>query len=79
MAVTQDNSYRYEGSWLDGSRHGYAKETTTEFVYEGNFVFDERSGQGEANWPNQDNYIGQWSKGEPHGNGIYLFKKLRKI
>ena len=38
--------------------------------YEGNWVLDERDGQGVQTWKNGDKYTGQWKEGQRSGVGV---------
>ena len=64
-------SYRYDGSWLAGQRHGDAMVTYPDgAVYEGQFENGVRSGQGMLVMPSGYSYSGEWAAGEINGEGI---------
>ena len=41
-------------------------------VYQGEFVNDNKEGEGEMIWPDGSRYIGQWKDGKQHGIGTII-------
>ena len=71
-----DNGESYQGSWLDGLKHGRGEHTTQDgSTYEGQFLHGMKHGEGRFRYtmqPNQRTYAvyhGQWKDDQRHGNG----------
>jgi hypothetical protein len=72
---TLNGMYLYKGSWLNGKKHGYGKETTNEIEYTGQFIEDLKHGKGNINLKFQEEkYEGEFSNGEITGKGTYYWK-----
>jgi hypothetical protein len=67
---------RFEGTLVDGLRHGHGVFTSTAggFRYEGDWVMDKQNGKGKTSFDIGDVYEGEMKDGEFHGQGIYTSK-----
>lgn len=69
----------YEGAFQDGVRNGYGIQTYSEYdekerkSYEGNWVDDERSGQGKLLWKDGAVYEGEFQNDMRNGYGIETY------
>eukprot|EP00970_Alexandrium_tamarense_P019159 scaffold13659_cov193-Alexandrium_tamarense.AAC.2 len=72
--------YKDNGDWgsykggfdARGKRTGHGVMTyESNSVYDGEFVDDVYSGEGNYRWSDGDSYQGQWKDGERHGKGIF--------
>ncbi|EED96197.1 predicted protein, partial [Thalassiosira pseudonana CCMP1335] len=63
----------YKGGFdARGKRTGHGVMTyESNSVYDGEFVDDVYSGEGNYRWSDGDSYQGQWKDGERHGKGIF--------
>lgn len=65
-----EDGSEYEGSWLDGARHGRGKCFIVDgSEYEGEFWEGHFHGQGRMTWNDGGFYIGEWCDGEINGKG----------
>jgi hypothetical protein len=77
------NNVSYVGSLSHGKFNGLGKLTKKEYVYEGEFFMNKRSGNGKCIWSNNGKngnmYEGEWFNDVPGGEGVYhdTVKKLR--
>ena len=63
--MTYQDGSTYEGSWVDGMRHGRGKCVfTDESIYEGEFREGEFHGHGRMSWSDGGWYEGEWWNGE---------------
>ena len=66
---------RYEGQFANDMFNGqgvyYFKSGG---FYNGTWLNDERSGQGERLYSNGDKYSGEWKDDNLNGQGVYIFK-----
>ena len=76
--VVYDNGV-YEGSLVDGEKHGKGKYTwKSGDVYEGDWVDDRRTGKGKYTWKSGTVYIGDWVDGKRTGKGKQTWGKDSK-
>jgi len=68
----------YEGQWFEGCRHGYGiVKFPSGNMYEGEWMFDRKCGQGTMWWYNRNQkYTGEWKNDKPHGEGEYTWLQL---
>lgn len=59
----------YDGQWHHHAKHGYGVHKNAEGVYKGQFLHNERSGQGEAVYCSGKKFVGQWKNDERCGVG----------
>ena len=65
-----EDGSEYEGSWLEGARHGRGKCFFADgSEYEGDFWEGHFHGQGRMAWNDGGFYIGEWCNGEIDGKG----------
>ena len=64
----------YEGDWLNGEMHGKGKwiNTSTNEIYDGNFVNNQRDGYGTLQ-RGAESYKGHFQNHKYQGNGTLLF------
>ena len=68
--LIQYSNGTYEGTIVDGKRHGKGKYTWDDGdVYDGDWKNDEMTGKGKYTWSNGDVYNGYWRDGNRHGYG----------
>jgi len=68
--MTYQDGSNYEGSWVDGMRHGRGKCVFTDAsVYEGEFTEGEFHGHGKMSWSDGGWYEGEWWSGDMQGFG----------
>ena len=68
--MTYQDGSMYDGSWLDGTRHGHGKCIFVDnSEYEGEFREGDFHGQGQMTWNDGGFYVGEWRDGEMHGSG----------
>lgn len=48
-------------------------------IYKGQFVHDEREGEGMVIYPNGDTMQGHFQKGQPHGTMVFTFAKSKRV
>ncbi|ORC90235.1 MORN1 protein [Trypanosoma theileri] len=66
------NNSTYVGAWLNDKPHGKGKYTIPGdegYVYEGDFLDGERSGNGTCTFSNGRRYEGEWLRDKMHGKG----------
>ena len=72
--VIQYTNGTYEGTILNGKRHGKGKYTwDVGDVYEGDWKDDKRIGKGKYTWPNGNVYNGYWKDGNRNGYGTMKY------
>jgi len=77
---TQHSKSIYEGSFLNGKKHGQGKLLIQDrLVYEGEFQNNMFHGQGTIKFANQHTYTGQWVNNCYEGIGTYTFCDKRVI
>jgi hypothetical protein len=64
---------RYTGHWECDKLHGFVKEETAAFIYEGEYAYGEKDGLGSYLLSNGDRYEGELRLGRLHGLGRYLW------
>ncbi|KAH9598967.1 MORN motif [Trypanosoma melophagium] len=67
-----ENGSTYVGTWLNDKPHGKGKYTLPGdkgYVYEGEFLNGERSGNGTCTFTNGRRYEGEWLQDKMHGKG----------
>ena len=69
----------FEGSYLNGKRHGYGKETFYDdkgnaYGYSGDYADGEKNGYGELVYRDGSIYKGNFKNGMRHGEGFYRYK-----
>jgi MORN repeat len=68
--MTYQDGSTYDGSWVDGMRHGRGKCVfTDDSIYEGEFREGEFHGHGKMSWSDGGWYEGEWWNGEMQGHG----------
>lgn len=68
--MTYQDGSTYDGSWVDGMRHGRGKCVfTDDSIYEGEFREGEFHGHGKMGWSDGGWYEGEWWNGEMQGQG----------
>jgi hypothetical protein len=68
--MTYEDGSQYEGSWLEGARHGRGKCFFADgSEYEGEFWEGHYHGQGKMTWNDGGFYVGEWCDGEIYGKG----------
>jgi len=71
--VSIDKEYCYEGTWINGKKHGKGKEETNVYIYEGDFENNIKQGNGKKYFKYIDEfYIGEFNDDEMTGKGIYI-------
>jgi hypothetical protein len=71
-----NNSFRYEGEFLDGEINGYGKYSDHDGrLYEGQWKNYRQHGEGIFKRPNGDVYIGQFNNDNMEGYGTYTWGK----
>lgn len=62
-----------QGDWRDGVRHGRGVLTNgaKDFLYDGDWVRDSRTGRGHCVIRGRETYSGGWKDGEFHGKGLH--------
>jgi len=63
----------YEGSWLNGKRHGFGTSRAHHQTYCGNFDNDLRSGRGTMTFVCGTKYEGEWTDNVFHGQGSIVY------
>ena len=65
----------YEGDFLNGKKHGFGKLSNENYVYDGNWKFNEKSGLGkETEYKGSDTiieYEGEFENDRKNGNGTF--------
>ena len=82
ILLSSDHSFRYEGEWLVGKRHGFGTsihgdklslaltgEETVHSKYIGSWENDCRNGQGREEWSSGQTYEGEWLNDQITGSG----------
>merc|ERR1712241_698072 len=68
--MTYQDGSLYNGSWVDGMRHGRGKCIFVDgSEYEGDFRKGKFHGHGKMTWNDRGWYVGNWCEGEIHGRG----------
>ena len=69
--LTQEDDLYYEGEWKDGYFHGKGIRKYDDGIYEGDFKYDKRDGQGKMTYNEKYKgvYEGGWKNGKKHGKG----------
>lgn len=68
--MTYQDGVSYEGSWVDGMRHGRGKCVFKDAsIYEGEFTEGEFHGHGKMSWKDGGWYEGEWKRGDMQGFG----------
>jgi hypothetical protein len=62
----------YDGGWSKGKRHGEGAYVSPLHLYEGEWVEDRKSGQGQMTFPGRGVFKGHWIHDRPQGEGLYL-------
>ena len=75
--MTYANGDNYRGSWANGKRQGigkiqYNKEDGR--IYNGNWIQDNKQGQGTMAYPDGSKYMGQWIDDKRNGPGAISYK-----
>jgi hypothetical protein len=71
--MTYPDGSIYEGSWIDGKRHGKGRCSFLDGgVYFGDFREGDFHGEGKMTWSDGGSYAGAWFDGEMHGHGVEL-------
>lgn len=71
--MTYPDGSIYEGSWIDGKRHGKGNCSFLDGgVYLGDFHEGNFHGEGKMTWSDGGSYAGAWCQGEMHGHGVEL-------
>lgn len=68
-----DGQTIYDGEWVHDKKHGSAKITFVNGVYEGDMMNDVKEGVGVYSYKNGDVYEGSWKDNKKHGVGVYRF------
>lgn len=67
---------KYVGSWLNGKKHGFGKEITNDWYFEGYYKNGHRDGVGKINFENSQ-ISGVWKRGKRHGTFICKSKHYK--
>ena len=73
--ISVESGYLYEGYWSEGNHHGNGRMLLENGYYEGQFVMNQRHGQGKYVWNSGDYYNGEWVSSMKDGYGR-LFSKV---
>ena len=67
--ISLESGYMYEGYWSEGNQHGAGRMILENGYYEGQFVMNQRHGQGKYIWNSGDHYQGEWVSSMKSGFG----------
>jgi hypothetical protein len=68
-----ENGEIYEGNWREGKMHGRGRLEWFDSVYEGDFEYGLRTGNGTLRYTSDQTYTGAWKTGRPHGQGTLTY------
>jgi hypothetical protein len=60
-----ENGEIYEGNWREGKMHGRGRLEWFDSVYEGDFEYGLRTGNGTLRYTSDQTYTGAWKTGRP--------------
>lgn len=67
----------YSGDWKKDAPHGKGILLGKDVVYQGDWVYGKKEGEGYISYPDDDSYRGSFKNDVRHGKGIHRFQELK--